>query len=88
MARFVNPIHYALIKEFILYLERGNSQCGYIVTNKGNFSASCFNHNVAPKQGEQTIMDIKFCLERISEQDLDTEIKLFLRRKEDPIQLK
>ena len=34
---------------------------------------------------EQTIMDIKFCLERISEQDLDTEIKLFLRRKEDPI---
>ena len=85
MARFVNPIYYSLIKEFILYLERGNSQCGYIVTNKGNFSASCFNHNVAPKQGEQTIMDIKFCLERISEQDLDTEIKLFLRRKEDPI---
>ena len=85
MARFVNPVHYALIKEFILYLERDNSQCGYIMTNKGNFSASCFNHNVAPKQGEQTIMDIKFCLDRISEQDLDTEIKLLLRRKEDPI---
>ena len=46
--------------DFILYLERGNSQCGYIVTNKGNFSASCYNHNVAPKKGEQTIMDIKF----------------------------
>ena len=85
MARLVNPVHFSLIKEFILYLERGHSQYGNIVTNKGNFSASCFNHNVVPKQGEQTIMDIKFCLERISEQDLDTEIKLFLRRKEDPI---
>ena len=68
-----------------MYLERGNSQCGYIVTNKGNFSASCFNHNVAPKQGEQKIMDIKFCLERITEQNLDIEIEHFLRLKEDPI---
>ena len=85
MARFVNPIHYALIKEFILYLERGNSQCGYIVTNKGNFSASCFNHNVVPKQGEQTIIDIKFCLERISDKDLNYEIERFLVNKEEVI---
>ena len=46
---------------------------------------SCFNHNLVPKRGEQTIIDIKICLERISEQNLDTEIKIFLRRKEDPI---
>jgi len=56
-----NEIQFKLIRDFVMYLERGNSQCGYIVTNKGNFSASCFNHNVVPKQGEQTIMDIKFC---------------------------
>ncbi len=84
MARFVNPLHFPLIIEFF-FLEHGNSQCGYILTNKGNFSMSCFNHNLVPKRGEQTIIDIKFCLERISEQNLDTEIKIFLRRNKDPI---
>jgi hypothetical protein len=29
-------------------------------------------------------MDIKFCLERISEENLDIEIEHFLRLKEDP----
>ena len=85
MSKRINPIHFKLIKEFIIHLDRENSHYGYIVTNKGSFSANCFNHNLVPKPGGKTIMDIKFCLERISEQDLDTEIKLFLRRKEDPI---
>jgi len=55
------------------------------VTNKGSFSATCFNHNLVPEPGEKTIMDIKFCLERITEQNLDIEIEHFLRLKEDPI---
>ena len=85
MSKLINPKHFKLIKEFIIHLDRKNSHCGYIVINKGSFSATCFNHNLVPEPGEKTIMDIKFCLERISEQDLDIEIKLFLRRKEDPI---
>ena len=85
MSKRINPIHFKLIKEFIIHLDRDNSHCGYIVTNKGSFSANCFNHNLVPKPGEKTIMDIKFCLERISEEYLDIEIEHFLRLKEDPI---
>ena len=64
MARQVNPIQFEILKSFISFIENENSQCSYILTNKGNFSMSCFNHNVVPKRGEQ---------------NLDTEIKIFLR---------
>ena len=87
MARSVNPKHFRMIKEFILFLERHNSQLGYVITNKGSFSSSCINQDVVPRPGEQTILDIKFCLERISDSDLDTEIEHFLRKTEDEIQL-
>ena len=48
------------------------------MTNKGSLSATCFKHNLVPEPGEKTIMDIKFCLERISDSDLHTEIEHFL----------
>ena len=57
MARRINPNHFEILNFFISFMERGNSQFGYILTNKGNFSMSCFNHNVVPKQGEQTILN-------------------------------
>ena len=85
MSKLINPKHFNLFKEFIIHLDRKNSHCGYIVTNKGSFSATCFNHNLVPEPGEKTIMDIKFCLERITEQNLAIEIEHFLRLKEDPI---
>ena len=85
MVRVVNPIQFKLIRDFVMYLERGNSQSGYMITNKGNFSSSCFNHNVVPKPGENTILNIKFCLERISDKDLNYEIERFLVNKEEVI---
>ena len=68
-----------------MYLKRGYSQSGYMIANKGNFSSSCFNHNVAPKPGEDTILNIKFCLERISDKDLNYEIERFLVNKKEVI---
>ena len=56
-----------------------------MITNKGNFSSSCFNHNVVPKAGENTILNIKFCLERISDKDLNYEIERFSVNKEEVI---
>ena len=31
MARVVNPIQFKLIRNFVMYLERGNSQSGYMI---------------------------------------------------------
>ena len=85
MARQVNPIQFEILKSFISFIENGNSQYGYILINKGNFSISCFNHNVVPKRGEQTILNIKFCLERTSDRELQVIIEHFLRKTEDEI---
>ena len=48
---------------------------------------SCINHNVVPKRGEQTILNIKFCIERTSDRELQVIIEHFLRKTEDEIQL-
>ena len=80
MARQVNPIQFEILKSFISFIENGKNQCGYILINKGNFSTSCINHNVVPKRGEQTILNIKFCLERISDRDLQVVIEHFLSK--------
>ena len=37
--------------KFIIHLDRENIHCGYIVTNKGSFSANYFNYNLVPKSG-------------------------------------
>jgi len=39
---------------------------------------SCFNHNLVPKRGEQTIIDIKFCIGRTSDRELQVIIEHFL----------
>jgi len=59
-------------------MERRNRQFGYILTNQGNFRMSCFNHNSVQQQGGETILDINFCMERITDRDLDVEIEHFL----------
>ena len=87
MARQVNPIQFEILKSFISFIENGKSQCGYILINKGNFCTSCINHNVVPKRGEQTIFNIKFCIERTSDRELQVIIEHFLRKTEDEIQL-
>ena len=87
MARQVNPIQFEILKSFISFIENGKNQCGYILINKGNFSTSCINHNVVPKRGEQTIFNIKFCIERTSDRELQVLIEHFLRKTEDEIQL-
>ena len=87
MARQVNPIQFEILKSFISFIENGKNQCGYILINKGNFSTSCINHNVVPKRGEQTIFNIKFCIERTSDRELQVLIEHFLRKTDDEIQL-
>ena len=87
MAIQVNPIQFEILKSFISFIENGKNQCGYILINKGNFCTSCINHNVVPKRGEQTILNIKFCIERTSDRELQVIIEHFLRKTEDEIKL-
>ena len=87
MARQINPIQFEILKSFISFIENGNSQCGYILINKGNFCISCINHNEVPKRGKQTTLNIKFCIERPSDRELQVIIEHFLRKTEDEIQL-
>tara|TARA_B100002003_G_C14010761_1_gene487676 strand:+ start:718 stop:975 length:258 start_codon:yes stop_codon:yes gene_type:complete len=74
-----------LLMEFVDFIEQEGSQSGYLLVNKGNYKNNSMYFNEAPKKGDKTTINIRFTQERISHQDLEVQVDMFLRSVEDSI---
>jgi len=77
----VNPNDKKLIRGFLDYIEKEGSQSGCVLMNKGNFKSNSMYFNEMPKKGDKTLVNVRFTMERPSDEDVDDYIELFLKKR-------
>jgi hypothetical protein len=74
-----NPKQTELLNDFLHHLEEHK----YMVIRQGFFKESKSWYNTAPKRGDKTILRINYEMERPSDEELNHEIEMFLKKQDD-----
>ena len=74
-----NPKQTELLNDFLHHLEEHK----YMVIRQGFFKESKSWYNTAPKRGDKTILRINYEMESPSDEELNHEIEMFLKKQDD-----
>ena len=73
-----NPKQTELLNAFLHYLEEHK----FMVIRQDFFKESKSWYNTAPKRGDKTILRINYEMERPSDEELNHEIEMFLKKQD------
>ena len=74
-----NPKQTELLNAFLHYLEEHK----YMVIRQGFFKESKSWYNTTPKRGDKVVLNINYKMERPSDEELNHEIEMFLKKQDD-----
>ena len=74
-----NPKQTELLNDFLHHLEEHK----YMVIRQGFFKESKSWYNTAPKRGDKVVLNINYKMERPSDEELNHEIEMFLKKQDD-----
>tara|TARA_Y100000296_G_C5094062_1_gene216405 strand:+ start:510 stop:740 length:231 start_codon:yes stop_codon:yes gene_type:complete len=74
-----NPKQTELLNAFLHYLEEHK----YMVIRQDFFKESKSWYNTTPKRGDKVVLNINYKMERPSDEELNHEIEMFLKKQDD-----
>ena len=75
----INPKESKLLTDFLDYLEDHK----FMVIRQGFFKESKSWYNTTPKRGDKVVLNINYKMERPSDEELNHEIEMFLKKQDD-----